>query len=150
MINGLDVTHNLATWVADVTPIIPLFNDRSSGIIELRTSVYEPALLKADIIETNITKGSIEQSSGEYRAVLVNAGNNIETNISSGLIRQTGGEYRAVLLSPTNPFAQDETQGNIEAETSTYFFAKPTLPQQIETNITAGAIEQTGGAYILQ
>jgi hypothetical protein len=150
LINGLDVTHNLATWVADVTPILPLFNDRSSGIIEQVTSVYETALLKTNITETNTTSGAIEQSSGEYLSILVRAGNQVETNVSSGLIEQTGGEYRAVLLTPFQIFDQDETQGNIEAEASTYFFAKPNLPQQIEISTTSGAIEQTSGAYILQ
>ena len=131
LIKGLDVTHNLTTWVGEVTPIPPRIGD---ALVRRKSTVSGEYVSTINAGNANDNEGflTFEDAtvSGEYVST-INTGN---ANDNEGFLTfedaTVSGSYNATLIPLSTPdreilaLKQTTTEG-------TYFFAIPPTPRYL-------------------
>jgi len=134
LIKGLDVTHNLTTWVGEVTPIPPRIGDRFLWRKSTISGSYTPSLIPTNANDEAFLTFKDATISGSYNPTLIptNANDEAFLTFKDATI---SGSYNPTLFAALGDdpsalqFPQTTTEG-------TYFFASPPTPRYLcEANL---------------
>lgn len=148
-VEGLDVTHNTAIWVATVAPVIPRWLDNMGSKTGIQSGFYESALLRTSQ-QYDPTKfvnmSNVTMETSEYFQSLNFTSYTEPGIVSASKVTTQDGQYTAALL-----FTGAESQvysNSISIESAETIFTRPVTPeypeagsQNQQTTIHAGLYE---------
>jgi len=156
LIQGIDVTHNYATWVAQVDPVIPIWTEKMSGILGVDGGALTKSLFLATGEEQDfVFTGNIEANGGagggEYRrSLFYTTGDERPAFDITGSVASVNGQYQNAGWEYTTITGGDVSAALEFEPGGEYFFAKPIVPDQTEAGTFTANSQVENGTYEIE